>query len=288
MGQLAIDTLYPDWTPPDTPEWMERLKGDEKRWFAAGAALTVRHIEQARRDQLYQLTPLIAHFRQPPNVIRSQVGKSVWRKLHHATAATNVKRMIALMKHSRQQPKLEDIVEVKPCHLGKLDGGWHYAAALFAAKHAPRGRWDTVYMHAQDARRMGVEINPRWSLKRLEKEHDAAAREYALKKSDPTPFAEPWAVSIRGYDFERLISQAAITEEGLKQRHCVASYSAQAANELVFVFRVTGKARATLAFRQGLRGAYFELKGPCNRSVSENCRTAALEARDQFRGSKAS
>jgi hypothetical protein len=131
-------------------------------------------------------------------------------------------------------------------------------------------------MKPADTRRMGTEPNLAWSVKRLKREHDALALKAAMAQHSPEPWAAPFVFEHDGYRFERLVSDLEMAQEGLSQRHCVASYTRAAKQGDYIVLRITGKERATFGF--GLNRC-DELKGFANSEVTKDCRAAAKEAK---------
>lgn len=148
---------------------------------------------------------------------------------------------------------------------------------------ASRGQFSEVLMLLGDAQRMGVEINLKWSINRLRKEHDKAALRLALERSDPTPFAQKWTTDVDGYHFERLISGTDFSQAGISMRHCIASYQANARHGDLVVLKVTGPERATFAFRRNVNETRWqELQDFANSKVSQACSKACRVAMNTF------
>jgi len=130
---------------------------------------------------------------------------------------------------------------------------------------------------------MGTTPNPNWSVRRLQKEHDAQALKKALELNSQEPWAPSYTFEHAGYRFERLISDMDIASEGIGQRHCIASYRDTARSHEVIIFKVTGKERATLAFNVN---GYFELKGWANSRPSAELERFSKLAETEFLNGK--
>ncbi|MFC0160876.1 PcfJ domain-containing protein [Mameliella alba] len=274
--QIA-DSLFPDWTVPSQPDWIKGVSGGERyallnRWsYMAGP------IRQAEMDGLPQLGPIIAVMGQRPEKIRAKLGRAVWRKIHHATLATNGARAVLWW---RWQDRLDwaDLVEVKPCHLRKINrecrGRYWTDGAWYAGRMAPAtaGGWRWVRDIYEDSRHMGVRVNPRWSLARLKKEHDAAGRREAAARHSPAKWAVPYRFEADGFHFERLISDQDLGMEGYAMRHCVAGFARQAKSGKLLIFRITGAQRATVSLTAA--GHVHDLKSYANGRVSFDCKQA--------------
>lgn len=282
-------TLYPDWTPPKYPAWLEKMaRGPVRSAFTNRWHYNSRKVQQADADGLENLVPIIIATEREPAELRREMGGAVWKKIHHATQATNGKRAEIWLQSLGKVPWSE-IVQIRPLNLRHVrqyvyaNEAW--PVLRYAGERAGRGEFYQVTMLYRDTVRMGVPVNPEWSLKRLKKEHDAAALKAALEKADPTPWAEAWVNSFDGYKFERLISDQDMAYEGICQRHCIASYKNRARNGSVVVFRVTGKDRATFAFGTRLvnqQSQWQELKTFANGSPSKELRRASSSALSAF------
>lgn len=275
-------TLYPDWTPPKYPQWLEKMKrGPVKSVFANRLHYNARKVRQADADGIDQLVPIIIAAEAEPADLRRELGSGVWKKIHHATQATNGKRATIWLHFLGKKPWSE-IVEIKPCHLGSvlnsIKRNEQWTSVYYAGTRASSGRFHQTEMLYRDAARMGVQINPKWSLTRLRKEHDAASLKAALRKASSTPWAKPWSTSVDGFKFERLISDQDFAYEGLSQRHCVASYARTAKRGDLVVFRVTGADRATYAFSP----QWSELKTFANGAPSKKLKNAAQVCLKKF------
>lgn len=282
-------TLYPDWTPPKYPTWLENMaRGQVRSAFTNRWHYNARKVQQADADGLEHLVPIIIAAEREPAELRREMGGAVWKKIHHATQATNGKRA-EIWLQSLGEVSWSEIVQIRPLNLPDVrrcvyqNEAW--PVIRYAGERAGRGEFYQVKMLYRDTIRMGVPVNPEWSLKRLKKEHDAAGLKAALEKTDPTPWAEAWVKSFDGYRFERLISDKDMAYEGICQRHCVASYRSSAKRGSVVVFRVTGRDRATFAFGTRLidqRPQWQELKTFANGSASKELRRASSSALSAF------
>lgn len=278
------ETLFRDWTPPAAPRWMAGMCKAEKVAFSSKFALMPGPIQQAESDGLPQLVPIIVAMSQRPKEIRKAVGKAVWKRMHHATVATNAKRA-RIWFRDRDKIDWPDLVQIQPCHLSRALNAIRIAgqadATIYAGIHAPQGAFPRIRMLWVDTQRMGGQPKECWSITRLQKEHDALAKEHAAANLDATPWAAPCVIEQDGYLFERLISDLDMAQEGLAQRHCIASYTSRARAHKVIAFRVTGAERATYAFAANTR--WDELQCFANSNPSIACWRAAKAAQATFR-----
>ena len=278
-------TLFAHWTPPRYPDWIERRPNEERRSWAHLYSFAARKAEQALAGGLDQLVPIIVVTGKDPQVLRKEMGNAVWRKIHRASTATNVKR--ATIWRYTDALTFADIVAIRPMHLFRLAKVRQWAndielqAALYAGINAERSQFFHVRMLWIDTERMGGHPKPVWSVRRLGREHDRLARAAILTETDPTPFTEPQTLHAGDFRFTRLISAADLALEGHVMRHCIASYAEAARRDEIAVFRVEGAdKRATFAF--SMASAWRELKGFANASVSRDLQRAADDVRKAF------
>lgn len=274
-------TLFPDWAPPKYPKWLQRMRGDEQYAMTSRFSLMTDAVSQAQNDSLKQLVPIITVSEKWPSALRKEMGKAVWKAYHHATEATNVKRARIWM-YFNGAVSWEEIAQIKPVHLGCAVMDMRraeWSIILYAGSKADRDQYSGIFMLWRDTVRMGLDPNPAWSVKRLKREHDALALEAAMRQHSGQIWAKPFVFEHKGYRFERLISDLDMAQEGLSQRHCVASYTGDAKRGDYVVLRITGKERATFGFG---RNYYDELKGFANSEVSKDCRAASIEAKKAY------
>lgn len=231
-------------------------------------------VRQAEKDGIPQVAPILAVFGSDPHALRQRFGKSAWRKLHHSELRHNVLRA-AIKVHTRIP--FEAIFEIPEAALReaigmvKANGDAAVTEAIRFAKN--RSQMRESVMLVKDFTRMGGEINPKWSLNRLRKEHDMKARQWALRWSSPEPFAPAFSREIDGFIFTRMVSLADFAAEGCAMHHCIASYGNRAKHGRETAFRIEGRERASVSFSS----IAMELRGPCNRAVSRACREAAVK-----------
>lgn len=278
--------LFKEWTPRQYPAWTSICNRRFQTFFCSRVSLMAGPIAQAEEDGLPQLAPIIALFGERPAVIRKKVGKAVWRQFHGATTFVNVRR--AVIHLAEPFVPWDQIVQIKSGHIHSVVKrlvrfkDWDicfFAGTKAVFKDGPD--FDHVHMLYTDTKRMGIEVNPEWSVKRLQKEHDAEAKRRAMAQYSSAEWAKPEQHEIDGFTFTRLVSDAEIALEGMEMRHCIAHHIAKARRGAVLVYKITGRERASLAFDtnqkkiSSLGGAYFEIKGPCNKRVSLDCLVAA-------------
>ncbi|MGR3481636.1 PcfJ domain-containing protein [Salipiger marinus] len=280
-----MTALYEDWTAPVMPSWVDRAPKGIKLIVASRFSHHKQKVLTCQSDGLPQIAPIVAAMEKSPAELRKELGKAVWRKIHHSTETTNARRAY-LWLFSMGRLTMAQIIEFRPCHLPKLVSGLKVSslnlgpAHIYAGKFAPPGLFDEIAILYRDTQRMGIAVNPEWSLTRLKREHDAAALADAMKKTDQTPWAVPYRAEVDGLLFVRLTSDRDLSVEGLIQRHCVASYSVYAKRGVFFIFSISGDERATYAFDE--RGDDVDLQGFANTAPSARVRRAAEKFKKRF------
>lgn len=231
-------------------------------------------IHRAQMDGIEHVAPILLALRCDPAEARSRVGKATWKQVHHAPLNLNVARANVLI---RSRIGLSDLVRFPKGALretlSKARETSEAAVTDAGIIANNRAEFRDAVMLAHDTRRMGGEVNRRWSLRRLREEHDRKAVEWARAKSDPTPWSDPWSCEMDGFTFTLLNSGADFSAEGALMRHCVASYAADAKAGRYIIMRIDGKARATVRFG-GHPVSVKEVKGRFNAPVSTACELA--------------
>lgn len=238
-------------------------------------------IRQAQIDGIEHVAPICVAFGLPPDMARARIGKGLWKRVHASTLNHNV-----LRGHLKLTTRLDfgTIMDIPTGALNEAHGmikrrdEQAFAVAVKMAK--TRADLRRILHIAADCQRMGIQINPQWSERRLNEEHDIQARAWAKLTASPTPWAEPWSCEINGYTFTRLVSDADYAEEGQIMRHCVASYASAGKFGRETTFRIEGAHRATVSFG---RGGHIEIKGKFNSPVPATCLVSAKGAWDAFR-----
>ncbi|WP_226560779.1 PcfJ domain-containing protein [Salipiger thiooxidans] len=271
--------LYPEWKAPVLPDWVNKAPKGIRQIMASRFSHHRAKVTLCEQDGIAQIAPIVASTEKSPAELRKELGKAVWKKIHHASPTTNARRAYLWMYDLGMTP-FSEIVEYRPCHLYHMVGlktrfqtsplmDCHVYSAKFAPPRLFRGISDMY----QDAERMGVTVNPAWSITRLKREHDAAALRDAISKTSDDRWAEPSRYEVDDLLFVRLVSDRDLSVEGLMQRHCVASYSGAAKTGKLFVFGVSGDERATFAFWES--GDICDLKGFANSAPSARMRRAS-------------
>lgn len=252
--------------------------------FLVNMAVDHNHlVQQAVQDNTLNLLPLMLRMNKTPQELKGYFGKGLWKTL----ASTSKTRMLYLSRYISYNPGWADVRTgiLKSCRI--LDAG--SSAAVLAAKLAPTIKdfervQNTVWDTARMAYRLEEEVNPKWSLKRWEEEHERLIKLTNLGKYSDKPFCEVEVFEEDGYTFTLLNNPAAIGTEGQLMGHCVGSYAHLAKSGDYAVFKVEGdKERATLGLRVShslALGSYFnydQCYGKFNKPVSAGLRDAALK-----------
>ncbi|SFI25762.1 PcfJ domain-containing protein [Jannaschia pohangensis] len=268
--------------PLSPPEWYSRLCGQHRSFFAGRLSLLHDAVLAARRDGLEQLVPIILALGVDVAEIRAQLGRHVWRKLHHADEDVNFRRVLIWLRFEGGAA-WDEIVTVPQTHLRSCRNAVDWPTARYAARLADVGRFLQVSMLYRDTIKMGGAPRDGWSLKRLKREHDRRAVSLAINDADSGTWAPAYTVTVGDYVFTRLTSDRDLVREGKTQRHCVATFREDARRGACVVMACTGAERATLRFgRSGDR----ELGGFANSQVSAECLAASLQAQREFERSQ--
>lgn len=271
--------LYPEWKAPVLPDWVNKAPKGIRQIMASRFSHHRAKVALCEQDGIAQIAPIVASTEKTPEELRKELGKAVWKKIHHASPTTNARRAYLWMYGLGMTP-LSEIVEYRPCHLAHLlevrkrfQRAEFANCTVYAAKFAPPRLFGEISNMYRDAERMGVTVNPAWSLNRLKREHDSAALRDAISKTSDKRWADPARYEVDDLLFIRLVSDRDLSVEGLMQRHCVASYSGSAKTGKLFVFSVSGDERATFAFWKN--GEICDLKGFANSGTSARMKRAA-------------
>ncbi len=240
-------------------------------------------IRQAQRDGIENIAPILLALSCDPATAKKRVGRAVWRRVHHSTLHQNMERAELLLRTGVPLADLVDLYGSALRDIRRAAANYPTPALHFAIRVATnRTQFYQAVRLATDALHMDVTLNPEWSLKRLRKEHDQKAIEIARRTTNGTAWAEPWTAEIHGFIFTLLRSDQDFADEGLKQRHCIASYLEAARQGKCVVMRIQGPERATVLFRaQSLR--FSEVKARFNKDVSTRCYEACIKAGRLFK-----
>ena len=263
MSEVTSD-LFPGWAPPPAPPWISRLKKAERHVMYGRYCRHYRTVKQLREDGLPHLEPIVVSLGGTPAELRKTLGKATWRKFHHASLSANTAMAMIFqwlkisaettLRDSEHRNILEQILESRPVHLRRvlraLRQLGNATGALYAARNAESSRrsFEAVHQLYLDTVGMGVTINPAWSVRRLQREHDAAVMKVNVSAADPRPWAPPLVVEIDGITFTRLISDRDFEMESAMMRNCVRGhgYSSRSKIREIMIFRGTGAERLTV------------------------------------------
>lgn len=245
-------------------------------------------IHRAQLDGIENVAPVLLALRRSPAEARLRVGRAVWREVHHSDLDLNVARATVML---RTKINLADVIKFPsgalrevPSKVKQTNETTVVMAGLIASN---RTDFREAVMLVRDAIRMGGAPNVKWSMRRLREEHDRLAMDHAKAKADPTPWYPAWSAESDGYKFSLINSDVEIACEAATQRHCVASYSAEAKARKYLIMRIEGRERATVRFGWNPVHA-IEVKGRYNKAVTNGCAKACDDvAKKYFRNRQA-
>lgn len=280
---LFADSLYPQWKPPELPDWITKfgMKRDGavlNRW-----ALARDHVRQVEADGIGHVGPMLLLHARDVSGSRAMIGKALWKNIHNSTVYVNAHRMRLVLSFSMP---LDQVMQFPAGNLRgaiKVAQYWNGEHLPYAARNATKEipvREVTTLL--RDHLRMGGDFNPDWSINRLRKEHDRRVVEQKVHGASDVPWADPWEFETKGYRFELLRSNRDFAVESAQQRHCVQSYASAAFSGREIVMRITGKERATCSWRTHRYDRHIQVKTFANGSPSKACREAAFRCRKVF------
>ena len=233
-------------------------------------------VQQAVKDNTLNLLPLMLHLEKDTQQLKAHFGKGLWKRL----ASTSKSRMKVLAPLVSEEPAW---IEVRTGILAEKPIMYN-PASMIAAKVAPTvDSYRDTYMLVRDtvdmATRLREKVNPHWSFKRWEEEHQRLTKEFLVKSYSSKPFCEVEVYEEDRYTFTLLNSEMDIALEGKTMGHCVGSYAARAAAGQYEVYRVEGQGeRATLGVYANLyprEHRYDQCYGKYNSGVPKSLILAA-------------
>lgn len=274
--------LYPDWSGPSVPlpKWVERYGLSKSPVIVNRVYASTPHWQQAEADKIPNIAPILVNYNKSPRDVRRLIGGEYWGRIHHDCLNANVNRLILMMRGGWSIDDAMVFPANKKIRANRYLKCSKSAVLLASRLHARGGTFDGFYIMANDTMRMGGVLDQTWGRKRLKAEHDALAMKMAMAKTDPTPWAKAWFGDVGPYSFSLLKSATELMIEGVVQRHCAGSYAIACRAGREFVMQITGKERATCSWLKGEN--YMQVKGFANTNVSDECRTAAIEARKMY------
>lgn len=248
----------------------------------ANAALP--YVNEAERDGLYHLIPAILYYKTSPQQIRAEIGRGAWRRVASNSVSRNLLILHAVLR-CREVDRKDAFVRLLDIPSGILPA-IEYGAnenEVIAARITPRKR-PLEFKHTvdivKDTRQLTLDrFNAKWSLARLQHEHDLATKAIMRNKYSTENFADSWKFAEDGFLAELLTSQEEIATEGAIQHHCVARYAQNAANGQCLIFKISGEERATASIENGV---VEQVYGAYNSQVSNRCRRFVYKVANHY------
>lgn len=247
------------------------------------------HVIQAEEDGLHHLIPAIVIFEKHPSEIRKLVGPSTWRRIASNSRTRNMKLMQRSMWIACKEPS-EQFLELLEFPSGVLLGVHstdpEYAIAARICPRKTRASFEATMHTVRDTMRMlGADFNPKWSLNRINQEHNKAITAQRTKTYSAKAFCADWNFSGEGLSADLLTSPLAIAVEGGTQHHCVGSYWRESRDGKYAVMKITGNERATAGlYRRDQVWVVDQVYGACNAIVSQKCMDFAHKIATHFPG----
>ena len=277
MKGKAVSTAIVDPYDPAL-DWLNTLAGNPRTFFDQRLLRMQGDVATALGDGLPQLVPLILSLQDDVPRLRQRLGRAVWRRVHHASIETNFMRSLVWLRFEGVAG-WDQIVNLPEHHLRSCRNAIDWPTGLYAAHAAAPGKFSQIAMLYRDTVKMGGAPKLTWSLQRLKREHDRLSVRSAIAGASQERWASPFLFSCGDYEFVRLTSDRDFVREGKLQRHCIATFRADARAGKCVVMQCSGPERATFLFGTD---SDYELSGFANTPVSEACLAAARSAQAAF------
>lgn len=288
-GSGFLNKTLMSWEGQELPAWVYRygLHKPAHRVLFSRICHTQRKWWPSVEDGLGHLVPMLVALEMTPAEAKKDLGRARWKKIHHAGLKVNIDRMLMFIEW---QAKIDDVLAFDVFMRSLITNRFNHAnlggilvANRILKTNAPLSssygftpgglHLERIFHRIRDAQRMGVRVNPKWSWRRLNLEHDAAARKNLADKSDSRPWAAPWVLRDKPWTFRLLTNELDLALEGVTQRHCVKSYAPQCAKGKIAVMQISGPERATMSFsmdadRPKREFVGTQIYGACNTPVS--------------------
>lgn len=246
-------------------------------------------LEQAKKDGIENIAPLIIKTGNSPHEMKKQLGKGLWKKLAHNSASRN-KLIVQRTRHGSTIEALQSMsstalkLDVRDEILALRDIPWKNVVGG-KGKVRVIARYISDYYRMQGQMGLPVSRDLKWST--TKSLHDESVRLYnernrlAYIKDFNIPSDVLREFSCDGVIFSLLTSGQQVVDEGREMHHCVGSYAKSVANGGYLVYKVEGDERATLGITisyEGGKAAYMyqQCYKKCNEQVSAKTKAAAL------------
>lgn len=252
-------------------EWFKLIRTKDTKVPSkyAGSIEAIPFIEQAVKDKIKHLIPIIALFKAEPKEIKKALGSTLWKGLCKNSYSRNrlILQGFDFSRSYEGRVELINNLQVMPSSLLKSKLKHHPHEALKLAKEELGISYESmkssrevrvILQEFMDTKRMlqdeGVEFNPNWSYRRLKEEHTAASRRqqevYNNREAQQNAnYLEPLKVDFSNlhtglipYEFDSgvkavpLLSVKEVQAEGSAMHHCVGSYANDCAQGCYVVY----------------------------------------------------
>ena len=208
-------------------------------------------LDQAVKDGNKHLTPFVVRYQADLPEIKKILGKSLWKKVCKQSMTRNLylarkmgyfAAMHGMSAEERDRQNLSNLIWAPSYYLKYAGLALPPEAAETFLKSGVGGKsqplrtrewvyWVNVVVDTDRmATRLGEPFNIKWSMRKMNEKHEEYTQKIELRKysKDPFPF-EPLTIEKEVdrvvWKAESLNSAYEVREEGLRMRHCVASYA---------------------------------------------------------------
>lgn len=245
-------------------------------------------LEQAKKDNLWNLIPFICHFSKSPAELKVIFGKD-WRKIANNSLHRN--KYLSVIGNT-----IVEYIDVPTTLIKQRRLTCHSANLLKHLELHYKGKWKDIGKNSSvidlfvDTERLADNlsklVNPAWTPRRLKEEHDKMSKEINAKKYSKEVFKSIENVQVKelqhkGVHAVLLDNAFDIADEGTCMNHCVGLYSRAVAtgDYLVYSVRDLSKNRLSTVGINIINGEYIfnQHYGKCNLAVSCPEQTALVK-----------
>lgn len=222
-------------------------------------------LDQAKADGQWNIMPFIMELKKNPQELKELFGKKHWKiiannSLHRNKAlvdSPHIARRL-MLEEDPVVSNINDRLSIPTTILQK-----HRVMSALTQEYLKnnfKGRWsEDLVKETQlwlDALRMGVEVNPKWTPRRVKEEHDKMVHILNALKYSPEALESTLSIPVQTLEYEGYVatllrSPLQIAEEGTAMGHCVAGYTAAVREGEYLVYSITkdGERSSTLGVR---------------------------------------
>lgn len=252
-------------------------------------------LEQSEKDGLKNVQPLLWSLKMAPPEAKKFLGKGLWKRVCKQSYTRN--RAIGKLLVNDQLHGLKERVEILTQFPSRflvrggnspvpLDNSGLIALELCPVYVAHSGRrhsnaeFHRIHNMVEDtarmATRLGIEVNPKWSLTKWEEKHEEFTSQIELGRFSKIRFEwcdEGWVDTHYSYlydmpeneievTYELICNAWSVRKEGQDMHHCVSMYAESCTSGAYLVYQVfvNGEKHSTLGLRRNKAGGQIKFE----------------------------